>query len=248
MPYFFLGIALLVAALLSARLFVDADPKAVAKSLKVAGGVLLGAITLLLVVTGRITWLMMLYAMLFFIRRAMKAGAMRQQTMRGPSPGQSSAVRTRFLQMVLDHDSGDMDGEVLEGRFMGAWLSQLGLPELAQLLEDYQREDEQSASVLEAYLDRTQNEDWREKVYPGAEAGAGGYQNGRHNDRQQARPGEQPMNRQEALEILGLEEGATPVQIREAHRRLMQKIHPDHGGSNYLAAKLNEAKDLLLGT
>lgn len=244
MPYFFLGIALLVAALLSARLFVDADPRTIARSLKIVGGVLLGAVTLLLIVTGRITWLMMLYALLFFLRRAMKAGAMRQQTMRGPSPGQSSAVRTRFLQMVLDHDSGDMDGEVLEGRFMGAWLSQLGLTELAQLLEDYQREDEQSASVLEAYLDRTQNEDWREKMSPGAEAGTGGGRNGR----QQAGPGEQPMNRQEALEILGLKEGATPVQIREAHRRLMQKIHPDHGGSNYLAAKLNEAKDLLLGT
>ena len=241
MPYFFIGIALLVAALLSARWFLDADPRQIARVLRVAGAILLGLVTLLLVVSGRIGLLMMLFVLLYFLRRAVKASQQQAQAMRGPSPGQSSAVRTRFLQMVLDHDSGEMDGEVLEGRFMGAWLSQLGLVELLQLLDDYQREDPQSASVLESYLDRTQEEDWRSAAGAGA-AGQAGRQD------QAGQPNGRPMNRQEALEILGLEEGATPVQIREAHRRLMQKIHPDHGGSNYLAAKLNEAKDLLLGT
>ncbi len=244
MPYFFLGIALLAIALLSARWFVDADPKKIVKVLKIVGLVLLGLITLLLVIGGRISLLLMLYAFIFFLRRAFKAGLQRQQTMRGPTPGQSSAVRTRFLQMTLDHDSGEMDGEVLDGRFMGAWLSQLALPELLQLLQQYQNEDPQSASVLEAYLDRTQGEDWRDALNGGGGAGAHSRQGGRQANGQE----ERPMNRQEALEILGLTEGATPIQIREAHRRLMQKIHPDHGGSNYLAAKLNEAKDLLLGT
>ena len=242
MPYFFLGIALLAAVLLSARWFVDADPKKAAAALKIVGVGLLGVIAVILVVSGRFSLLMMLLVMLMFLRRVLKAGAQRRQTMQGPSPGQSSAVRTRFLQMVLDHDSGEMDGEVLDGRFMGAWLSTLGLPEMLQLLDDYQKEDPQSASVLEAYLDRTQSEDWRER------AGWRADFQSEADGRPQGPPDDGPMDRREALEILGLEEGATPVQIREAHRRLMQKLHPDHGGSNYLAAKLNEAKDLLLGT
>jgi len=54
------------------------------------------------------------------------------------------------------------------------------------------------------------------------------------------------MSRAEALKVLGLEEGATEEQIRAAHRRLILQIHPDKGGTSYLAAKINEAKDVLL--
>ncbi len=240
MPYFFLGIALLAAALLLARWFVNAEPQKIAANLKVGGAVVLGLICLLLLVTGRFSLLMMVFALLFFIRRALKAGRLGAHTASGPSPGQASEVRTRYLQMMLDHDSGEMDGEILDGRFMGMWLSQLGLTELLQLLADYEDEDPQSASVLEAYLDRTRDDAWRKHTQDGSGEGA-------QEGEGRARPGG-AMSRDEALEILGLREGATAAQIREAHRRLMQKIHPDHGGSNYLAAKLNEAKDLLLGT
>ena len=101
-------------------------------------------------------------------------------------------------------------------------------------------EDAQSAAGLEAYLDKTAGETWREAAGAGtggagAGAGAGGPSGGG------------PRSRDEALEILGLEPGATRDEVREAHRRLMQKVHPDHGGSNYLAAKINQAKELLLG-
>ncbi|WP_420347231.1 hypothetical protein [Pelagibius sp.] len=240
MPYFLLGIALLVGALFFARWFVDADPRRVATVAKIAGAVFLGGLALLLVISGRISLLMMLLVALVFMRRVLKAARQQAQAMHGPSPGQASEVRTRFLHMALDHDTGRMDGEILDGRFMGMWLSQLSLADLLTLLEDYRAEDEESASVLEAFIDRNHQEDWRGQESAGGTAGGEGERAGT------AANG--PMSREEALEILGLEEGASAVQIREAHRRLMQKIHPDHGGSNYLAAKLNEAKDLLLST
>jgi len=153
--------------------------------------------------------------------------------------GQRSSIRTRFLEMTLDHATGDMDGLVLAGDQQGRRLSTLGLEELLRLLEGYYREDSQSAALLEAYLDRTQGSDWRQ-VAPGGAGGGGA--GGRETS---AAAG--PMNRAEALAVLGLPDDADAAAIREAHRRLMQRLHPDRGGSDYLAAKLNEAKRVLLG-
>ncbi|MGF1612214.1 MAG: DnaJ domain-containing protein, partial [Kiloniellales bacterium] len=118
-----------------------------------------------------------------------------------------------------------------EGRFGGRQLSELSLQDLLALLAECQAEDAQSLAILETYLDRVHGDAWREA------AAGGGDQAGKTS----------AMTRNEAYEILGLEKGADEAQIREAHRRLLQKIHPDHGGSNYLAAKINQAKDLLLG-
>jgi hypothetical protein len=150
----------------------------------------------------------------------------------GPAGGRTSSIRTRLLEMTLDHSSGDMDGLVLEGPYQGRRLSDLALDQVLDLLGRCRREDAQSAAVLEAYLDRT-HEDWRERGEPsgpgGAAAAAGG-----------------PMSREEAYAVLGLAAGAGEAEIRDAHRRLMQKLHPDRGGSDYLAAKINEAKRLLL--
>jgi hypothetical protein len=146
--------------------------------------------------------------------------------------GKASSIRTRFLEMTLDHASGDMDGLVLEGPCQGRLLSSLGLDQLIELRRHYRREDGQSAALLEAYLDRTQGEEWREA----SPKGAG----------DEPTPGA-PMNREEALAILGLSPGADGEAIRQAHRRLIQRLHPDRGGSDYLAAKINEAKRILLG-
>ncbi|MBR0682791.1 molecular chaperone DnaJ [Roseomonas eburnea] len=143
-----------------------------------------------------------------------------------PQPGQQSRVTTATLEMVLHHDSGRMTGTVTRGRFEGADLGDLDLPALRALLADCAAEDAESVPLLEAWLDRS-HPDWR------AEA--------------PRPPAEGPMTRADALAILGLAEGATEEDIRAAHRRLMRAAHPDQGGSAWLAARLNAARDLLLG-
>lgn len=150
----------------------------------------------------------------------------------GGAGPQRSSIRTRFIEMTLDHQSGAMDGRVLEGPLSGRHLSTLGLPELLELLELCRGADPQSTAVLEAYLDRTQGEGWRSQ----AEAG-----------RPASPIPDGPMTREEAAAVLGVAADAGEEAIRAAHRRLMQKLHPDRGGSTYLAAKINQAKDILLG-
>jgi DnaJ-domain-containing protein 1 len=139
-----------------------------------------------------------------------------------------------------------MDGTVREGPFAGRRLSELTLEQLLRMLELYQDTDQRSASVLIAYMDREHGEDWRDAANAGANAGAS---SGASSGSGRAAGGGigHAMNRDEALSILGLAPGADAAAIRAAHRRLMQKLHPDRGGSDYLAAQINAAKALLLG-
>lgn len=235
MQYFILGIALLASLLFLGRWFVEANPRKVASGLKWTAVTVAGVLILALLVSGRVALLAALAPAGVLLFRVFQ----RMQAARGPRPGQASGVRTRFLEMSLDHDSGTLDGRVLDGRHAGLRLSQLDTAALKELLEEYRIADSQSAAVLEAYLDRVRAE-WRDDD-------AGGTAGAREEKRQRASRRSGSMSRAEALEILGLEEGADAEAVRVAHRRLMQKLHPDRGGSNYLAAKLNEAKDLLLG-
>ncbi len=155
----------------------------------------------------------------------------------GGETGRRSSIRTRYLEMILDHDTGAMDGEVREGPFAGQRLSELSLAQLLRMLELYQESDARSASVLAAYLDREHGDDWRDA------AASGGTAEGQKG----AAPAARGMSEEDAWSILGLEPGADAEAIRAAHRRLMQRLHPDRGGSDYLAAQINAAKDLLLG-
>jgi hypothetical protein len=235
--YFILGLALLAGFLLIGRWFVNADPKAVAKALRwtLLG---FGVVLVLLFIFAWRQALVALLPMLIILLLQSRALRQRIKAAAGPKPGQASEIETRFLKMTLDHDSGVMSGEVLEGRFAGRRLDELAAEELVELWRECRAADRQSAAVLEAYLDRSQGEAWREA----AGAATGGEGAGADASRRAG-----VMSRDEAYSILGLDPGASEDEIRDAHRRLMQKVHPDHGGSNYLAAKINEAKDLLLG-
>ena len=148
-------------------------------------------------------------------------------------PGQSSAVRSAGLEMQLDHDTGAMDGQVLAGRHEGNRLSALSLSELQEVAEDV-RGDPESLRLLEGYLDRA-HPGWRDNLHADDAA------------RKRAPSAASGMDAKEAYQILGLEPGAGEEEVRDAHRRLMKQVHPDRGGSAALAAKINEAKDRILG-
>ncbi|KAA6183406.1 molecular chaperone DnaJ [Thiohalocapsa marina] len=192
----------------------------------------------------RLLHLMRMLPMLQQVLRALGLGGLVPPpgTTGGPGgtagAGRGSSIRTRYLDMTLEHDSGRMDGRVREGPFAGRALSELELPQLLRMLELYQESDPRSASVLVAYLDREHGDAWRDAAGAGVgdDAHAGAAAQAGH-----------AMGRDEALAILGLGPDADAEAIRAAHRRLMQKFHPDRGGSDYLAARINAAKALLLG-
>ena len=148
------------------------------------------------------------------------------------SAGQSSRVRSQFLDMSLDHHSGQLRGQIVDGPSAGHSLDEFDLPQLLAMAPAF---DAESVALLESYLDR-RFPAWRQDAQSN---GAGG--------QRRTAPGGK-MTDQEAYQILGLQPGATRDDIGRAHRALMKKLHPDQGGSTYLAARVNEAKDTLLRT
>lgn len=150
-------------------------------------------------------------------------GNQSQQSQGSSSTGQTSEVNTDYIRMVLDHDTGEMYGEIVAGIFSGSRLSDLSIAELKELYALIS-DDADSVNVLAAYLDR-EHPEWRSSE-SGETRGT--------------------LSEQEAFEILGLEPGASEADIKLAHRRIIQKLHPDRGGSTFLASQVNDAKDLLL--
>ena len=156
----------------------------------------------------------------------------------GAPTGQTSDVETRFLRMGLDHDTGEVWGEIIDGPYKGRRLDDMTVSEKLDLLRHCWAEDEASARVLEAYLDRV-HPDWRSRA--GGEGTASGGGSGT------AAPPSGAMTRDQALAVLGLSEGASREEIKGAYQRIISGLHPDRGGSDYLAAQVNEAKAVLLG-
>ncbi|MDH3760208.1 MAG: molecular chaperone DnaJ [Gammaproteobacteria bacterium] len=210
--------------------------------------VLLALALLVLVLTGRAHWLAAVFAALLpFVRVLLRllrgipipllkrvlAGMGAAKSRPEPSSGQTSTVQSQYIRMTLNHDSGDINGEILEGQFKGSTLDKLKLEALLQLLRECQ-DDEESVALLQAYLDRVYADTWQQQ------AGAQG--------QQQATSEAGEMSREEALQVLGLSSDAGEAEIIDAHRRLMQKLHPDRGGSAYLAARINLAKKTLLAS
>lgn len=233
MRAFLLGVTALAAVLLAISWFVRANPADLARRLRLAGGVLALLAAAAFLMRGAMTLAVPLAMLgLWLLAVAGPGGWFGSGSGQGAS-GQSSRVTTEHLDMRLDHETGAIAGRVLKGLFAGRAIESLRPEELALLWQDCRIADPQSAQIVEAYLDQ-RYPTWREDVKRGEEKFAAG-PDGR-------------MSVEEAYEILGLKPGADREDVRRAHRDLMLKLHPDRGGSTYLAAKINEAKDVLLDT
>jgi len=239
MPYLVLAISVVIGIVLIARGLIGLNR---ARAIKILIGVFVLAaigVTIYLIASRGLGIVTFLLAFLLPMLLRWRAAKMFFRNLSGPSRGQATGVNTRFLRMSLDHDSGILDGTVLEGNFKGNRLGELTQSQLLELLNECRVIDEESAQVIEAYLDRVHGVAWRaggtgSSDSAGSEKWGGGT------------PWGSTMTREEACEVLNISLDATPKEIKAAHHALMKKIHPDQGGSNYLASKINQAKALLL--
>lgn len=232
MQYFLLGLFALGLGLLGLRMFNQANPAVMARRLRLGGAYASFALAAVLMVRGTLAYAIPVAAFGWWLldgARGVNWGGWPGGG--GASSGQTSRVVTEHLEMELDHASGAMRGRILKGFFARRRIEDLKPVELAHLWQDCRYVDPASAQLVEAFLDRV-HPTWREDMA--------------RSESEQPRGPDGQMTAEEALEILGLKPGADETAIRRAHRELMLKLHPDRGGSTYLAAKINEAKDTLL--
>jgi hypothetical protein len=240
--FFVAGVAVLFVVLLLLSWLSRTNPRNVKRSLAALFVILLAFLTLAFVLTGRFA--LAVPAVIGALTIAMRTwhawrwwqrlgGLFGASGWQGGGSGQRSQTSSEWLAMQLDHESGRMDGKVLRGAFKGRDLSDLESRELVELHAALSGEDKDGLRLFEAYLERALGDDWRQQL--GLEGGPGAAGFG------------QAMSRDEALRILGLEAGAGEAAVHTAHRELMSKLHPDKGGNDYLAAKINQAKEILLG-
>lgn len=207
-----------------------------AEYIKLGLGIAL-VVTILLAATGRMNWLGAAFTALLvaarqglplLIRLFPMLASLRQKS--ASAGGQGSTVETALLRMQLDHDTGNLEGDVLKGSFQGWRLADMDRQQLEQFFTYCCSEDAESVQLLESYL---------QQRFPG--------DSGFNRQQQDSPPSNHTLGRAEAFAVLGLDEGASRDEIIAAHRQLIQKLHPDRGGNDYLAAQINQAKDLLLG-
>jgi hypothetical protein len=229
MPTIIIGILVLVLVLWALHSFAKADPRKLVRIVKPAGGIAALGAAAFLAVRGQLMLALPLgfagLSLLGWLPLGPAGFGARTQK----STGQVSRVRSAFVEMELDHDTGNMRGHILAGRYEGTSLDVLDVATLSGLLAEI---DEESRALLMAYLDRREPR-WREHAQD--DTAAGGWA-----------PSSGKMTEEEAYQILGVQPGASAEEIGRAHRTLMKKLHPDQGGSTYLAARVNEAKEILL--
>ena len=229
MPMLVFGLLALVLALWALNVVSKVDPQLGARVLKAGGGLLSLGMAAFLGLRGEIGIAIPLGIFGLGLLGWVPFGPAGFSDRTQKKTGQTSRVRTAFIEMALDHDSGAMGGLVLAGRFQGRTFESLDISALIELLTEV---DEESRALLVPYLDR-RDPGWSEHAQRDAAPGRGAASSGK-------------MSEQEAYQILGLEAGASADAIGRAHRTLMKKFHPDQGGSTYLAARINEAKEILL--
>jgi hypothetical protein len=229
MPAIIFGLVVLVLALWALNVISKVDPRLGARVLKASGGLLSLGLAVFLGLRGEIGIAVPLGIFGLGLLGWMPFGPAGFSDRAKKSGGQTSQVRSAYLEMELDHDTGAMRGRIVAGRHQGAALEQLDVKTLVGLLSEF---DEESRALLMAYLDR-RDPGWGEYAQDDAAAGRPAASSGK-------------MSEQEAYQILGVQAGASVDDISRAHRTLMKKFHPDQGGSTYLAARINEAKEILL--
>jgi len=227
------GIVAVVTLYLLLQMFRSANPVVVARGLKIGGGISALAVAAFVGIRGELAVAIPLGLFGAGLLGWSPFGPAGFSARTQRSSGRTSRVRSQFLDMVLDHDSGALAGQIVAGEQQGRSLDEFDLNQLLGLAATF---DAESRALLESYLDR-RFAGWRENT----EGERAGWQSG-HVER----PPSGKMTQEEAYQILGLQAGASTDDISRAHRSLMKKLHPDQGGSTYLAARINEAKDTLL--
>jgi len=238
-----IGAFALVLILILLHGFTRADPKSLVKALRYLGAAGLVLAAAFFMVRGIVPAAVLLGSMAYGVFTGGRVWPGGRFYWHFPHPGggprtqsgQTTHVATAWVEMELDHDTGEMRGRVLKGAFSGSSLQQLSDEDALQFYAEAGAADAETGRLLEAYLDRRFGGAWRAKEQE------------KTSSSQQRPRSSSAMTREEAYRVLGLSAGATEEEIRAAHRRLMLNLHPDRGGTNYLAAKINEAKDVLLG-
>jgi hypothetical protein len=228
MAYLFYVVLIALIGFTIAALLVNTSPTGLAKGLRWGLPAILAVAGVGLILLGRAS----VGSLLVFAASTLFARWRGVGKMASSGQGRRSTVRSAAIEMTLDHDTGALDGIILAGTHEGKRLDDLVESELIDLHGEL-RSDSESRQLLEAYLD-SKVSGWRDHTKADTGEGLG------------SAPGSGPMTEQEAYQILGLEPGAGSSDIRKAHRRLMQRMHPDVGGSSFLAARINAAKDVLL--
>ncbi len=234
MPRIILLLIILLVLVYFIYRFRRLSPEQKQKAIKIILLTLAGGVLMFMVLSGRLNWLIAaIGALIPLIPRVVRfvvgyAPAL-LPFLRRYQQNRHSSMHTRYIRMQMNILTGELQGEILEGAFAGQKLQALTREQLLQLLDECKQNDAQSAALLMAYLNRM-HPDWSE---------------GENHDHGYT-PSDSDMSEQQARDILGVSEKATKEEINTAHKRLMQKMHPDRGGSDYLAQQINRARDKLL--